>query len=159
MITKTRRLRIKNREDAWSSVFFIVLGIAAAIYSLTHYRLGVPSRMGPGFFPAMIGGVVALFGVIVLITSTGIDDGPAAEPAGDWKRVIRPLAAIICAVIAFGLLLQPLGLIASVVVLIVIARIARWGTLRELVALCGVLVLIAYLVFVVGLNMPFRLVP
>jgi hypothetical protein len=154
-----RRFAIKSPTDAWSGVFFIVLGGGAFLFTLLSYRLGSPANMGPGFFPALVGALVGLLGLALFARSVRPSAAPA-ETSGDGEAFgLRPLVSVLAAVIGFAILLRPFGLIVSLVVLVVVARLARMGTWLEMLVLTAVVTAIALLIFVVGLNMPFRVVP
>ena len=60
-------MQIRNKQDFWSGVMFILLGLGFA-WKATSYTMGTAARMGPGYFPywlgilmAVIGGLIALF--------------------------------------------------------------------------------------------------
>ena len=154
------RMELTRRPDFWSGVFFLVLGASACIYALLSYRIGTPARMGPGFFPALVGGVIALVGAVIL----GIDLRAAWKTHDEEREKINPfgllpLVTTVTAVVAFALLLRPLGLIVSLFAMVLISRLAKPGSWREMLALATTIFLIAYLIFSVGLRMPFKVVP
>jgi hypothetical protein len=62
-------MRIKSPKDFWAGVMFIGMGGFFAIWALTHYQMGTAVRMGPAYFPAMLGGLLAFLGAIVLFES------------------------------------------------------------------------------------------
>lgn len=156
----TKGISIKSWPDAWSGAFFAVLGGSASIYSMLAYRLGTPASMGPGFFPALVGAVICLLGVMIFVFSIGV---PASEPKNaEGERIgyiFATLAVVTVAILGFALLLRPIGLVPSVFVLVLLSRLVRRGSLLELLVLGAVLSAIAYLIFVVGLAMPMRVGP
>jgi hypothetical protein len=155
-----KRISIRSSADAWSGIFFAVLGAAAFIFTILKYRLGTPSNMGPGYFPAMVGAVIFLLGLAIFVSSLERVTEAAAPAAKDKSGSgIAALVTVLAAVFAFALLLRPLGLIVSIWVMVVIARLVRMGSWIELLALAITLSAIGYLIFVLGLDMPFRLVP
>ena len=56
----------RNNRDFWAGVYFIIVGAAAMIIS-RDYPMGSALRMGPGYFPTVLGGIVVVFGIYVLI--------------------------------------------------------------------------------------------
>jgi hypothetical protein len=56
--------QIRHPKDFWSGLIFIVVGIAALIIG-RDYSLGTSTRMGPGYFPVLLGGLLTLFGAII----------------------------------------------------------------------------------------------
>jgi hypothetical protein len=147
-------MRIKNPTDFWSGLLFGGLGVFVAIYAATHYNLGTAVRMGPGYFPTWIGGLVALLGLALLVRSLRID-GPRLP-----RLPLRPTLFILGASIAFGYLLKPIGLVAATLLLVIGSAAGghefRW---REVLLLAIALALFAVAVFVYGLGLPFPLWP
>jgi len=62
-------LRIKAPKDFWAGLMFIGFGAFFMAWALTHYQMGTAVRMGPAYFPTMLGGLLAFLGVLVLIES------------------------------------------------------------------------------------------
>ncbi|HLT26950.1 MAG TPA: tripartite tricarboxylate transporter TctB family protein [Zeimonas sp.] len=148
-------MRIRNHRDFWSGVLFLVLGSAFAVFS-SAYQLGTPARMGPGFFPMMLGVLLALLGVATIWMSTARTNPETGVERIGW----RPLIVILGSVALFALLLPRLGMVVSVAVLIGLSAIAshefRWKeTLLEIV----VLLVLSWLVFVKGLELQFPVWP
>ncbi len=147
-------MRIASPRDFWSGVLFGALGLFVAIYAATQYQLGSALRMGPGYFPAAVGGLVALLGFILAVRSLRVA-GPAI-PRLYW----RPILFIVVASIAYGYLLKPLGLVLSTALAVVVAAFAghefRW---REALILAAVLAVFSVGVFVYALGLPFPLWP
>ena len=147
-------MRIKNPTDFWTGLLFGGFGLFVSLYAATHYQLGSAIRMGPGYFPTVIGALVALLGLALTLSALRIP-GPRI-PRLHW----RPLLLILAAGVAFGYLLKPLGLVLATAVLVVVSALGghefRW---REALALAAVLVLFSIGVFVYGLGLPFPLWP
>ena len=119
-----------------------------------EYRVGTAARMGPGYFPTLLGGLLALIGLTLAVPAL-VRDG---EP---FPRLhLRPLAAILLGIVVFALLFQPLGFVISLAALIVIGSLAD-PDLRpiEIAGLAAFLVTFAVLVFVLLLGLPFNLWP
>lgn len=147
-------MRIASPQDFWSGIFFGALGLFAAIYAATHYQLGTAVRMGPGYFPLWIGGLIALLGIILAIRSLRIE-GPPLPPIH-----IRPILFVVVASIAYGYMLKPLGLVLSTALVVIFSafggREFRW---REVLLLAFVLAAFSVGVFTYALGLPFPLWP
>ncbi|HWA38055.1 MAG TPA: tripartite tricarboxylate transporter TctB family protein [Burkholderiales bacterium] len=147
-------MRIANPKDFWGGLLFGGLGLFAAVYAATHYKLGTAVRMGPGYFPLWVGGLVAVLGLVLVVRSVRIA-GPALPPIH-----LRPILFVVAASIAYGYLLRPLGLVAATFVVVIVSALGghefRW---REVVALAAGLALFSVVVFVYALGLPFQLWP
>ncbi len=82
-------MKIKSQKDFFAGLMFTIVGIAFA-WGATTYSVGTGARMGPGYFPLMLGILLGILGIIVIFTSLVIEtvDG---EPVG--KIAWRPLAS------------------------------------------------------------------
>ncbi|MCZ7561222.1 MAG: tripartite tricarboxylate transporter TctB family protein [Burkholderiaceae bacterium] len=86
-------MRIRNQRDFWSGVMFLVLGVLFVIFSQA-YQLGTPARMGPGFFPTMLGALMALLGLGIAWRALSRSGGKAdLEPVG-WRELFLVLVAV-----------------------------------------------------------------
>jgi putative tricarboxylic transport membrane protein len=146
-------MTIRAPKDFWSGVMFCafaVIGILAA----RGYLLGSAGKMGPGYFPLLLGIVLAAMGVILIARSVVVD----GEPLSPFH--ILPLVIIAAAVCLFGLMIEPLGLVASLAVLTVLSAWAgAQFRLLETVALTLVLIAFSIGVFVYALGLPLNIWP
>jgi putative tricarboxylic transport membrane protein len=147
-------VRIANPRDFWAGLLFSMLGLFAAVYAVLNYNLGSAVRMGPGYFPTWVGGIVALLGLALAIRSLRVA-GPRL-PRFHW----RPTVFILGSSIAYGYALKPLGLLLSTILVVIISAAGghefRW---REAAILSVVLAVFALCVFVYALGLPFPLWP
>src|SRR5262245_21591608 len=58
-------MRITNGKDFWAGLMFIAFGLAF-MYKAQDYAMGTSVRMGPAYFPTVLGGMLAVLGAIVL---------------------------------------------------------------------------------------------
>jgi hypothetical protein len=146
-------MKVIVTKEFLSGALFVALGLIAVI--VAHgYRMGTAMQMGPGYFPTLIGGLVAVIGVIVAVKALLWPD--QTEAITTWE--IRPLIFILAAILAFGALVDTHGLIAALVALAVIGRLAgREGSMIELAIMVVVICAVAVGIFVYGLHMPFQL--
>ncbi len=157
-------MKIKSEQDFFSGLMFLAAGIAFA-WGATKYTIGQAARMGPGYFPLMLGIVLAILGAIVLFDSLVVEteDG---EKIG--KIAWRPLGFIVGSNIIFGILLGGLpsigipamGLIvATYGVVIVAAQAGDQFNLKEVLVLATVLAALSYLAFIKVLKLQFPVWP
>ena len=141
-------LRVKSPQDFGAAILFLIIGIAG-IYFGKDLAFGSASRMGPGFFPTILSGTIALIGGIVGLKSLTIE-GPAIEPIR-----LRPLLVILIAIVAFGYLIEQLGLAITTAGLTIFAAYARHDVnLKETIALAVFLSAFAIGVFAYALGQP-----
>lgn len=146
---------ISNHRNFVTGGLYMAFGLAAAAMSW-GYGIGSPRAMGPGFFPFSVGLGLAVIGACVLAGSlrTATDDGAI----GPWP--VKVLVAILAAVVLFGLLLEPLGLLLSAALLICVAACAHPRfSIRDALLLVAILVPFTWLVFVVLLDLQFPVLP
>jgi hypothetical protein len=142
-------VKIRNPKNFWSGVMFLALGLFFALFA-QNYEMGTAQRMGPAYFPTVLGALLALLGL-------GIAIGGLAREGHDG-RIERlhfgPIAWIIGAIVVFGVLLRPAGLVVSLVALVVISMLGshefKW---KEAAAVSVVMGVIVYLVFIYGLKL------
>jgi hypothetical protein len=151
-------VHIKSEKDFFSGLLFVVMGVAFA-WGATTYNVGEGARMGPGYFPLMLGIVLALIGAIVLFTSLVVET-ESGEKIGKWAW--RPLFFIILANLLFGILLAGLpsiklpgmGLIAAIYGLVIVASLADGHFhLRDVLILATALAVGSYLAFILLLKL------
>jgi hypothetical protein len=146
-------VRIRSPSDFWCGILFIAVGIAFMVLAY-GYRIGTPARMGPGFFPIVLGGILVALGLSLSIPAL-IRNGEPLPRLG-----LRPLLTVLVAIVVFALLLQPLGFVLSAVVLVLIGGFADPELRRvESVGLALLLTAFSVAIFVVLLGLPFNLWP
>lgn len=144
---------IRHPKDFWSGVLFILIGIAAIIVG-SRYNLGTAARMGPGYFPRILGGLMIVLGVILALRALRTQGAPLPG----WK--LRPTLVVLGSVVLFGAIVQPVGVAISTVILVVSASAAS-REFRPLEAtISGVLLAaLAVGVFVIGLKLQLPIWP
>jgi hypothetical protein len=149
------KFRVANRQDFFAGVFFMVVGIATLIMS-SAYRVGTAGRMGPGYFPLMLGGILTILGIVIALQGIArVKEDVPLPPLS-----LRPLLMVLVPVALFGLLLNALGFVLCTVLLIGISSLAyyepRW---KEIAVSAVVLTAGSVLVFGYGLKLQFPLWP
>jgi hypothetical protein len=134
-------------------MIYLAMGVAGFVIS-RDYSFGSAGRMGPGYFPNVIAGLLVLFGAIALVRSFL----QAGEPIGSipWKALILILGAVV----SFGFLLPTMGLVVAMVVLVLLSAAASDKFRFEWRAVLGLIALVVFcsVVFVKGLGVPMPLV-
>ena len=96
-------MRIRAPKDFWSGVMFC--GFAAvAILAARGYSVGSAGKMGPGYFPLLLGGVLAGLGAILIVRSIAVDGESLA------RFHLLPLAVVVVAVCLFGAMIEAVKL-------------------------------------------------
>lgn len=151
---------IKSRKDFFSGLMFAIVGSAFAIGAV-NYQVGTAARMGPGYFPLLLGILLAVLGLLIMVASILRRNAPAdGEPVGAWAW--KPLVLVLAANFIFGILLvgapslgiPAMGLMVAIFVLTIIASLAGHEfTLRSAIILAIVLCIGSYLVFIKSLSL------
>lgn len=148
-------MRIRNREDFWAGAMFIAIGLGFASLA-QQYALGSGARMGPGYFPTLLGVVLLVLGIVVCLGAMARSSAEIAVAAFSW----RELLLIVGSVASFGLTLPWLGMVGAAALLILVAAFAshefNW---KETAGLIVVLVALSYLLFVAALDLPLPVWP
>jgi hypothetical protein len=157
-------VRIKSQKDFFAGLLYMVIGIAFA-WGATTYNIGDGARMGPGYFPLLLGVILAIIGGIVMARALVVET-PDGDPIGRWAW--KPLAFIIAANFLFGILLggwpllgiPAMGLIIAIVVLTFVAALAGDEfKFIEVLILAILLAVGSWAAFVWGLNLQFQVWP
>ena len=144
---------IRHPKDFWSGVLFVAVGIFAVVAG-SKYTLGTAARMGPGYFPRILGILLVVFGALLLLRSLRL----RGEAVPAWR--LRPTLLVLGSVVLFGLVVEKLGMAVSTVLLIVAASAASHEfRLREAIISGALLAALAVGVFVVGLNVQLPIWP
>ena len=157
-------MNIKSQKDFFSGLLFMGVGAAFA-WGSGNYSLGTGARMGPGYFPLMLGILMAVLGIVITFQSLVVEteDG---DKIGAWAW--KPLFFIISANLLFGLMLGGLpsakipamGLIAAIYALTFVASLAgEEFKAKEVLVLATVLAIMSYLAFIVLLKLQFPVWP
>ena len=142
-------IRIDYRDLA-SGLLLIAAGLFVAIHAMTNLELGTMARMGPGYFPMVLGWLLTALGVVIALLSLRGAIVDALAP----RLAFRPLLAVFCSLLIFSFLIEPFGLVPATMALTAIAVFAeRKPPLRRSVLLAIGLSFVAWLIFTVALQM------
>jgi Tripartite tricarboxylate transporter TctB family len=112
------KLRIKGPKDFWAGLMFIAFGGFFMLWALTHYQMGTAVRMGPAYFPAVLGGLLVFLGILVLIESFAMAGPPLTLPFNIVHLVLGVLLYF-----ALGWILKHLGMAEHAILLGTIALV------------------------------------
>ena len=145
--------RVSAPKDFVAGLIFVSFGIAAFMIG-RGYSFGTATRMGPGYFPALLGALLGVLGIVIAIRAIAID-GPPID-----KFQLRPLGLILAAILLFAALLNTAGLVIAVLTLVVIACLGGHDVRpRDIILLCLGLAALAVGLFIVGLGLSLKIWP
>ena len=157
-------MNIKSQKDFFSGLMFMGVGVAFA-WGATTYNVGSGARMGPGYFPLMLGVLMAILGAAITFKALVVET-VGGDKIGKWAW--KPLFFIILANLVFGALLAGLpiiklpafGMIVAIYALTFIASMAETGwKFKNTFILATVLAVGSYLAFVLALKLQFPVWP
>lgn len=141
-----------TNTDLLAGILFAVLGSAFCLGSVTTVAVGNAFRMGPGFFPGVVGGLLAVLGVVIAVKAL------AARQYADMGKIPwRAIILIPIGFIGFGLAVRPIGLALATFFLAIMAAFASAEmkvTKALLVAAIMTGVCIFIFIFALGLKIP-----
>jgi putative tricarboxylic transport membrane protein len=142
----------RNPKDFWTGLLYIFFGASAIIIG-RDYNMGTALRMGPAFFPTILGAVLAVIGAIAVIRSFITPGTPIGAVS------FKGLALVTLSVVAFGFLVRGAGLVVALPLLVIISAYAstrfQW---RSVLIMAAGLTIFCALVFVKGLGIPLPII-
>ena len=144
--------RVQNPKDFWTGMIYLAVG-ASVIFIGRNYSVGTASRMGPGYFPLALSGLLIVFGLAAVVRSFIVPGEPIGAFA--WK----PMVLVLGATALFGALISTLGLVIALLALVLVSAAASEKFRFDWRAVLGLVALIIFcsLVFVKGLGVPMPL--
>jgi len=144
---------VRSPKELVAGLMFVGIGVTAIVIA-SNYTLGTAARMGPGYFPRILGILMIVLGAIIVLRSLRVS-GP---PLPGWKW--RPVVVILGSVIVFGLVVNWLGLVFSTMLLIVLSSAASTEFRPKEAVISGVLLAaLAVGVFIIGLKLQMGIWP
>jgi hypothetical protein len=146
-------MQIKNHRDFWAGILFLVTGILFMILS-RQYQIGTAAKMGPGYFPTILGGLMAVLGLMVLLPAF---KGPQVKVT---RIELRMILLVLVAVAVYAMALPTLGFIVALFLLILISSFASHEFNLKTTLISSVVLLgFSWLVFVKCLELQFPFLP
>ncbi|HKA81050.1 MAG TPA: tripartite tricarboxylate transporter TctB family protein [Xanthobacteraceae bacterium] len=146
-------MRIRAPKDFWAGVMFGGFAVIALL-AARGYSVGSAGKMGPGYFPLLLGGVLGVLAAVLIGRSVVLDGEPLP------RFHVLPLAVIATAVCLFGFFIEPFGLVVALAVLTVLSAAAGpQFRLPETLALTVALIVFSVGVFVYALKLSIPIWP
>ena len=143
---------IHNNKDIWAGAMLIATG-AASIFIARDYPFGSAFRMGPGYFPSVLGGILVLFGLSLLVRGLRSSE----QITGGWP--LRALIMLPLSFVLFGFLMDRAGFVPALAVLIFgSAGASSEFKLAEVIWLTVTLTALSVGIFIKGLGLPYPLI-
>lgn len=137
-----------NRKEVAAGLLILLIGLAALLI-VTDYNIGTARRMGPGYFPLILSGLLSLVGALIIVT--GIKSKAKSLPNVSW----RPMVVIFISLAGFMLGMSLGGLLPAIVLTIAISSMAdKNSTWKDVAILTALVPLAAWLIFNQGLSLP-----
>jgi hypothetical protein len=143
--------QILARKDVLAGLLFVAVALFG-LWISRDYPIGTALRMGTGYVPRLLCWLLLALGIFILLQ--GLRGAELARTAASGLRERRPVVFVTLGLVVFGLAIERLGLVISILLLIGIGAVAA-RDLRPLEMLVAALVLIAlsWVVFIVGLGL------
>ena len=148
-------MSVRNHRDLWAGVMFFVIGMLFVVLS-QQYKMGAAAKMGPAYFPTMLGALLAILGLAIFVGAFARSNQALKLESVGW----RELTLVLLSVALFALLLPLMGMVIALVVLIAVSSYASHEfSLKDTVSSTVVLIALSYLVFAKGLELQFPVWP
>ena len=148
-------MAIRNKRDFWSGVMFIVTGVMFMVLS-QQYQMGTAAKMGPAYFPTVLGGLMAFLGLLLAIPSVRARAPETHIEPFKFKVILTILAAVA----GYAIALPTLGFIVALFLLVIVSSFASHEFSWKATLISAVVLLIgSWLVFVKGLELQFPFLP
>jgi len=145
------KTELRSNRDFLAGLLMISIGVIA-FYMAMDYPFGSAVRMGPGYFPRVLAGILMAFGVVTMLK--GLRTGEKVEGRWGWYQ----LTMVLLSLVVFGFLMDRLGLVPALVGMFFLSALAGHEfKFKEVAILTVVMTIFAILVFVKGLGLPYPL--
>jgi hypothetical protein len=114
---------IRKPRDMLAGMLFLIVGVAVILIT-SQYDFGTPRRMGPGFFPVGLGGVLCGLAVLIMLQSL-IGRPEQMEPL--TAQSLRAAFLVLVGTLLYGLLVRRLGMIPSIMIMVLLGSLAMKG--------------------------------
>ncbi|MBI3935516.1 MAG: tripartite tricarboxylate transporter TctB family protein [Betaproteobacteria bacterium] len=146
------KIDLRDNKDFLSGLMFIVTGVVAMVIA-RDYPFGSALRMGPGYFPSVLGGILVAFGVYVMLMGLRKQE----KVMGNWS--VRALILLPLSMFVYGFLIEHVGFIGALLALTFVSAAAgREFKLIEVLLVTIGLTVFSVGLFIYGLGLPYPLV-
>ncbi len=146
------KLEFCNNKDFWSGTMFFATG-SGAIFAARNYPFGTTLRMGPGYFPIVLSGILMVFGLHIALRGLRRNE----KIRGNWS--IRAMIILPFSIVLFGILMELAGFIPAMVALVFVSAVSG-GEFKivEVLLLTLFLGVLSVALFIWGLGLPYPLI-
>ena len=143
---------LRTNKDFWAGMMLMGIG-AGAMFVAREYPFGTALRMGPGYFPRMLGGILVLFGVYIMAV------GLRRNEKIRGRYSLRALILLPVSLVLFGVLMDHAGFVPALVALVFVSAAAgREFKFVEVLLLTAILTALSVATFILGLELPYPLI-
>lgn len=143
---------LRHNKDVWAGMMLMGIG-AGAMFIAREYTFGTTLRMGPGYFPRVLGGLLILFGIYIMVMGLRRDE----KIKGSYS--LRALILLPLSLVLFGVLMDHAGFIPALAALVFgSAAAGREFKFAEVLLLTAVLTALSVATFIWGLELPYPLI-
>ncbi|MCX5914971.1 MAG: tripartite tricarboxylate transporter TctB family protein [Deltaproteobacteria bacterium] len=140
-------IRFRSLRDFFAGLMFVAFG-GAAVWLAQAYPFGNAGRMGPAYFPTLVGSLLIILGAFVVVRGLAVH----GQKPGSFH--FRPLILVLAGIVLFGFTLERLGLMIAIFTLVVFSSLGGSEfRYRGVLFLAAVLALGSFLVFIYGLGL------
>jgi len=147
------KLEWRTNKDLWAGLMYIGTG-AVGMWRAKDYAFGSALRMGPGYFPSVLGGIMVVMGIYVL--ALGLRKN---HEKIEGNLSLRALIVLPISMVVFGILMEEAGFIPAMAALIPVSAAAgrdfKW---LEVVPLTIGLTILCAAGFIFALGLPYPLI-
>jgi len=142
---------LRHNQDFLAGLIFLAAGVLTMFFA-RDYPLGTAARMGPAYFPMVLGGILCLFGVYIMMR--GVRSRVPVRGTWGW----RPLLLITLSIVIFGYAMEKAGLVPALIISFFVAAFAgREFRFKEVLLIALLMSAFSAAVFVYGLKLPYPL--
>ena len=146
------KLEFRSNKDFWAGAIFFAIG-AGAMFSARNYPFGTLRRIGPGYYPIILSGILIAFGLYIMLRGLLKNE----KIRGNWS--IRALVVLPFSMALFGILMKFTGFIPALIALcFVSAASGREFKFKEVLLLTIFMTVLSVALFIWGLGLPYPLI-
>lgn len=146
------KVELRNNKDFWAGMMFLGTGVGAMCVA-RDYPFGTTLRMGPGYFPLVLSGLLVFFGICIMLR------GLRKNERFQSRWPLRPLIGLPLSVVVFGILMNVAGIVPALVALVFLSALSgKDFRFKEVLVLTMILCALSVVLFIWGLGLPYPLI-
>jgi hypothetical protein len=136
---------IRDIHDLIGGLLMAAAGLFFALYG-GQYTFGTAGRMGPGYFPVVLGWTLVVLGLLVALPAWWRQ---GSQVTVQWSNLLWCIASLLL----FAWTLRPLGVVIASFLAALVALVPSAMRLRTRLAVCAAVAVLTTLIFPVALQM------